>query len=117
MFRFEQLSKDKQAQWKAIRKTLAKSRNKRAKPGLDDKILTDWNGLMIGALAEAGRLLNDASFITLAEKAISFIEGIMFQDKMLLHRYRNGKAGINATAYDYTYLIFAFIQLYKATMN
>ncbi|MDX1591150.1 MAG: thioredoxin domain-containing protein [Balneolaceae bacterium] len=98
---------------------LHKHRKKRERPLLDDKILTDWNGLMIGALARAGIMTGDTSFIQRAEKAYSFISKHLIKkdDKRLLHRYRNGDSGIEAMADDYAFLIDGLIELYQATFK
>lgn len=97
---------------------LHEHRSKRIRPGLDDKILTDWNGLIIAGLAQAGRTTNTPTYIKLAEDCADFIYHKMI-DKTgtLYHRYRNGSVGIIATAFDYHYLIYGLIHLYQVTFH
>lgn len=103
---------------KTIRKKLFDVRKKRERPFLDDKILTDWNGLTIAALAKAGRTLGNEKFIQEAERAVAFIfEQLTQEDGHLLHRYREGEAAIEGTADDYTFLIWGLIELYEATFK
>ena len=101
-----------------IRKKLFKIRNNRIHPEKDDKILTDWNGLMIAALAKASQVFNEKFYIEKAEKAIDFIMNNMLQKSgELLHRYRNGKAEIRGFADDYAFLVLGLIELYQANFN
>lgn len=66
-------------------------RKKRVRPQLDDKVLTDWNGLMISALAYAGRVLDNTEYIQYAEKAANFIlDQMLDSNQNLLHRYKDG---------------------------
>ncbi|SMO73310.1 thioredoxin domain-containing protein [Gracilimonas mengyeensis] len=107
-----------QEQWFAnIRSQLFQEREKRERPFLDDKILTDWNALMIAALAKAGFAFNEERFIEAAEKAIGFIEENLVDEENLLHRYKDGDAAIPAMADDYAFLIRAYLELYESTWN
>jgi hypothetical protein len=73
------------------------AREKRVRPLLDDKILTDWNGLMVAALAHGGRTLPDPVYTDAAEKAAAFLlETMRDKEGNLLHRYKEGEAGIPA---------------------
>jgi uncharacterized protein YyaL (SSP411 family) len=93
-------------------------RNKRVRPHRDDKILTDWNGLMIAALAAAGRALDEKQYTQAAEKAAGFILVHMrAEDGRLLHRYRDGEADIPAYADDYAFFVWGLIELYEATFD
>ena len=93
-------------------------RKKRIRPGLDDKILTSWNGLMIAAMSRAARVLNKKSYKEAAIKAANFIEkNLRQQDGKLLHRYRDQDARFNGYLEDYAYLIFGYIELYHATFD
>ncbi|PWN05086.1 thioredoxin domain-containing protein [Rhodohalobacter mucosus] len=97
---------------------LHEHRRNRERPLLDDKILTDWNGLMIGSMARAGILLENPSFIERAENACTFvIHQLTDENGSLLHRYRNGDAGITGMADDYAFFIHGLIELYQATFN
>ncbi len=102
----------------AARKLLFDFREKRVHPHKDDKILTDWNGLMIAALAQAGRVFEDAVLTERAAKAAKFfLETMRNSDGTLLHRYRDGDAGIAATVTDYAYLTWGLIELHQATLE
>ncbi len=101
-----------------IRSELLAEREKRVRPLLDDKILTDWNGLMIAALAKAGRAFNNPKFIEEAERAYKFINTHLIGDDInLIHRYRDGEAAINGHADDYAFLIWGLLELYEATFE
>ena len=103
-----------QADIESTRQILFAEREKRIKPGLDDKILTDWNGQFIAALARSAKLLNDDEMLEAARKAMDFIFKKMRQDdSRLLHRFRAGEAGIDAFLDDYAFVIEALIQLYR----
>jgi uncharacterized protein YyaL (SSP411 family) len=86
------------------------------RPHLDDKVLTDWNGLMIAALSKAGVVLGEESYIRAAESAATFILTKMNEDG-LLHRYVKSEAAIPAFLDDYTYLTWGFLELYEATFD
>ena len=102
----------------AAKKTLYTARKNRAPPLTDDKILADWNGLMIAALAKAARIFHEERYRNAAARAAEFILGSMKNpDGQLLHRYRNGRAGITAQAADYSFLIFGLTELYMATFD
>ena len=98
-----------------IRNKCLNYREQRIPPLLDDKILTDWNGLMIHAMSFAGRSFNKPEWIVSAQKAHDFIHGKMRGATGLLHRYRNGQASISAMADDYAYIMHATFELYTAT--
>lgn len=100
-----------------IRKELKEKRSTRIRPFRDDKILTDWNGLMISSLAKAGTLFENETFIQLAIDAEKFISGNLMEDNKLLHRFRDGGAAIPAMADDYAFLISGLIELYQATFE
>lgn len=101
-----------------IRRQLFQAREKRPRPLLDDKILNDWNGLMIAALAMAGRAFGNEQYIKEAEEALSFInEKMNRREGGLLHRYRDGEAAIQAHADDYAFLIFGLLELYESTFH
>lgn len=93
-------------------------REKRIHPFKDDKILTDWNGLMIAALARAGRILDNQRIIKAAEKSNEFISQNLNSYKgKLLHRFRNEDASISAKIDDYAFLIWALLELYESTFD
>ncbi len=102
----------------STRLKLYQNRLERVSPLKDDKILTSWNGLMIAALARAGGVLGEVSYVEAAEKAADFILSRMrTADGGLLHRYRGGEAAIPGYAPDYAYFIWALIELYESTFK
>jgi len=101
-----------------IRKKLFQTRKKRIHPEKDDKILTDWNGLMMAALAKAAQVFNNKDYALKAEKTLNFIlKNMMQKSGGLVHRYRKGEAKIPGYADDYTFLILGIIELYQVTFN
>ena len=101
-----------------ITKKLYLAREKRIHPLKDDKILTDWNGLMIAAFAKAGDVFNSNDYIQQAEKSAQFIlKNLTDNNGRLLKRYRNGNAGIDAHLDDYAFFIWGLLELYEATFN
>ncbi len=93
-------------------------RERRVRPSLDDKILTDWNGFMIAALAKATVATGCEKFIQAGEKSLSFILETMFNEKQeLFHRYKDGEVAIGAFLDDYAYLIWSLLEMYEATFK
>ncbi len=100
---------------KLAKEKLLSVRNKRKRPAKDDKVLTDWNGLMIAALAKGFQVFGDEKYLKAAERAADFIlKSLYSPDIRLLHRYREEKSGISGTADDYSFLIHGLIELYEA---
>ncbi len=99
----------------AMRDVLFAARAKRIRPGLDDKILADWNGLMIAALAHAAMAFDKPEWLLLARKAFSFVAGTMTSGGRLGHSWRAGKLLLPGLASDYAAMIRAAIALYEAT--
>jgi uncharacterized protein YyaL (SSP411 family) len=100
------------------RQKLFNHREKRIHPHKDDKVLTDWNGLMIAALARGSWAFGEPRYAEAAKKALHFIFDQMRQpDGRLLHRYRDGQAGITANVDDYSFLVWGLIELYEATLD
>ncbi len=94
------------------------SRKERVHPHKDDKILTDWNGLMIGALAKAARAFQNKDAADAAIRAAGFIlDRLSTPDGRLLHRYRDGDASLPAYLDDYAFLISGLIELYETTFD
>ncbi|MCG6538338.1 MAG: thioredoxin domain-containing protein, partial [Syntrophales bacterium LBB04] len=101
-----------------VRLRLLATREKRVRPQRDDKILTDWNGLMIAALARAARVLNEPRYLEVAREAIAFILAQMkTPDGRLLHRFCKGEAAVTANLDDYAFLIWGLIDTYEAGFN
>jgi uncharacterized protein YyaL (SSP411 family) len=101
-----------------LRNKLFELRERRIHPFKDDKILTDWNGLMIVALAKAGRILKNDKYLTAAVNCINFIYSKLFcGDDHLLHSYRNGKSSILGQLDDHSFLIWGLLELYDSTFD
>ncbi len=101
-----------------IREELFLIREKRIHPFKDDKILTDWNGLMIAALAQAGVVFENKNYIKSAEKSIKFIfNNLLKKDGTLYHRFRNGEVKIDAHLDDYSFIIWGLLNLYESTFK
>jgi uncharacterized protein YyaL (SSP411 family) len=105
-------------QWKNIREKLFRYRKQRIHPLKDDKILVDWNGLMITAFSLGSRILNNPEYARAAEESAQFILTKMRDDRgRLFHRFRDGQLAIEAQAADYAFLINGLLNLYQATFN
>ncbi|HXO02078.1 MAG TPA: thioredoxin domain-containing protein [Stellaceae bacterium] len=100
------------------REKLFAVRAPRVRPGLDDKVLADWNGLTIAALAQAGLVFERADWLALAERAFVFVEtGMAAPDGRLFHSWRNGEARHPASVDDYANLCRAALALHEATQD
>ncbi len=100
---------------RSAREKLFQVREKRVHPHKDGKILTDWNGLMIAALARGYKVFGDDEYARATKKATNFILKRMRKpDGRLLHRYRDGEVKIDANLDDYAFLIWGLIELYEA---
>ncbi len=101
-----------------LREILFNEREKRIHPYKDDKILTDWNGLMIAALAKSSRILGSVDYAKAAERSVEFIYSKLIDDSgQLLHRFRDGEAAIHAQIDDYSFLIWGLLELYETTFT
>ena len=101
-----------------IRKKIFDYRKQRVHPQKDDKILTDWNGLMISALARASVILDKEEYLFAAKKSTDFIiNHLTAEDGGLLKRYRNDKFGISGMIEDYAFFIWGLIELYQADFD
>ena len=90
-------------------------REKRIHPLKDDKILTDWNGLMIAALSKGASVLQEPTYLKSAEKAADFVMKSLRDSKgNLLKRYRNGDADLDGHLDDYAFMIWGLLNLYEA---
>ncbi len=102
----------------ASRRKLFGIREKREHPFKDDKILTDWNGLMTAAFAKGAQVFGDEDYARAAINAVEFIYEKMFMaDGRLLHRYRDGEAAVHAFSDDYAFLAWGLLELYEATFD
>jgi uncharacterized protein YyaL (SSP411 family) len=102
----------------AAKEILLKERAKRIRPGLDDKIITAWNALMLKGCLDAYQVFDDSKYLEMAMQNARFIrEKLKSPDHRLNRNYKNGKASINAFLDDYAFTIGAFISLYQATFD
>ena len=100
------------------RQKLFEVREKRIHPLKDDKILTDWNGLMIAALSQGGQILGDDVYIDAAKNAVKFVlESLRDKNGRLMKRSRLGKAGLQPHLDDYSFMVFGLLNLYEATFD
>ena len=98
------------------RQTLFDARERRVHPAKDDKILTNWNGLMIAAFAKAAQTFDQRKYSDGARKAAEFIlRNMKTSGGRLLHRFRDGEAAIAGSVEDYAFFILGLIELYEAT--
>jgi uncharacterized protein YyaL (SSP411 family) len=101
-----------------VRRKLFSRREKRIHPGKDDKILTDWNGLMIAAFARASQVFDEPEYAKAASSASDFILSKMRSDNgRLYHRYRDGEVAISGFLDDHAFFIWGLLELYEATFE
>jgi len=100
---------------KRVRPILYETRKRRTPPGLDDKIITAWNGMMISALAETGRWLGQPKYIIAGRSAADYLLRVhRTADGRLLRTSRKGRAHLDAVLEDYAYLGEGLLDLYEA---
>jgi uncharacterized protein YyaL (SSP411 family) len=99
------------------RLALLAARQRRKHPLVDDKVLTDWNGLVIGALARSGRLLHEPRYVDAARRAAGFVRERLRDggSGILLHAWRAGRAHVPAFLDDYVFLVEGLLRLHEAT--
>ena len=100
-----------------IRAKLFAVREKRIKPGRDEKILAAWNGIMISAFAEGYRALGDQRYLAAAERAIAFVMERMWDGRALKRSFKDGVARFNAYLEDYALMAEAMIDTYEASLE
>jgi uncharacterized protein len=98
-----------------LRAKLLAVRGGRIRPGLDDKVLADWNGLMIAALADAGLMVAEPSWLDMAARAFAFVAATMTRGDRLGHSWRQGQLKFPGLASDFAAMIRAALALYEAT--
>ena len=104
--------------WEKTRQMLYEIREKRIHPFKDDKILTDWNGLMIAAFAKAAAALGEPQYALAAKNAADFIwVKLRDEDGKLQKRYRDREAGLPAHLDDYAFLAWGMLELYEAEFD
>ncbi len=100
------------------RQRLLQHREARIRPEKDDKVLTDWNGLMIVALCVASRAYDDADYLGAARRAASFLGRVLrLPGGRLLHRWRADEAAVAGMLDDYAFLIWGLLELYETTFE
>ncbi len=101
-----------------LRARLLEARDERPRPATDDKVLADWNGMVIGGLATAGRLLPEPAFVERAVGAAeAVLEHLRRSDGVLLHSWREGRDGAAAFLSDYAFLVHGLLALHRATSD
>jgi uncharacterized protein YyaL (SSP411 family) len=103
------------ARLESIRARLFAARERRARPGLDDKALTSWNGLALAAFAEAGRVLGQRRFVDIAAANGEFMRRELWRDGRLLHTWKDGVAKVDGMLEDYACAGLGLVELFKAT--
>jgi uncharacterized protein YyaL (SSP411 family) len=98
-----------------LRAKLLEARAKRVRPGLDDKVLADWNGLMCAALANAGAMFGEPYWIELSASAFRFVSDSMTREGRLGHSWREGGLLFPGLSSDYGSMIRAALALHRAT--
>jgi len=101
----------------AARRRLLEVRNRRPRPHRDDKVLTSWNGLMIGALAQAGAVLGEPRYLEAATRAARFIEDKLLDGDRLMRRWRDGEVAFDAYLDDHAFLAGGLLELHDATFD
>jgi len=102
----------------AARRKLFEVREKRVHPFKDDKVMTDWNGLMIAAMSKAARVLDEREYAKAAERAADFVLGTLRDERgRLLKRYRQGQAGLPAHVEDYAFMVWGLLELYETNFE
>ena len=118
--RDHELSEDayREALHKAHRTLLAYREENKPQMGVDDKVLTDWNGMMIAALAKSARAFDKQKYADQAKRAAEFVlSELETDDGRLKHRYLDGEVGVTGKATDYAYLTWGLIELYQTTFE
>ena len=103
----------------AARAKMFAARSRRVRPHLDDKVLASWNGLMLGALARAGAVLGDESYLAAAEKNAAFLRARLWdaRTKTLYHRWRDGQRDSTQLLESHAFLLGGMVDLYEATLQ
>jgi uncharacterized protein len=111
----EPTSADDETRLAALRASLLAARTHRVRPGLDDKILADWNGLMIAGLANAAILLDEPTWIVMAQRTFEFVDREMTRAARLGHSFRDGRLLFPGLASDFAAMTRAALALFEAT--
>jgi len=106
-----------ESKWETARAKLFARRQQRVKPGRDEKVLTDWNGLMLRAFADAANYLSREDYRAAAEANADFILTRLWDGKRLLHNFKDGRARFNGYVDDYANLADGLFALYELTFD
>jgi uncharacterized protein YyaL (SSP411 family) len=98
----------------SARRKLYAAREKRVRPGLDDKVLVSWNALMIAGMARAARVFAKPEWLASARRALDFIRRAMWKDGKLLATYKDGRAHLEAYLDDHAFLLAALLEVMQA---
>ena len=101
---------------KEAKETLLKAREARIRPGLDDKVLTGWNAMMVGGLVDAYAVFREKEFLTMALEGIQFLEKNLMAEKVY-RSFKDKRSGTEGFLEDYAFLIQAYISLYQVTFQ
>jgi len=114
-----QLTSDETNLLQSARLKMTNVREKRVRPHLDDKVLASWNGLMLGALAQAAVILGEEPPLQAAERNLRFLQTHLWdaKSKTLHHRWRDGERDSVQLLDDYAFLLEGVLHLYEATLN
>jgi uncharacterized protein YyaL (SSP411 family) len=105
------------AKIESAKKKLYDAREKRIRPGRDEKVLTDWNGLMLRAFADAAAYLQRDDYLAVAEANANFILQTVWDGNRLLHSYKDGRARFNGYLDDYANVVDGLFALYQLTAD
>jgi len=106
------------AAFEAAREKLLGLRGSRTRPGRDDKVLADWNGLMIAALARGASVLGRRDWAEAASQAARFVLDRLRDGRgRLMHRWRDGEAAVAGMLDDHAFMIWGLLELYEATLE
>lgn len=110
------LGQDVPARLQAAKTSLFAARQRRTQPGTDDKVLTSWNGLMLAALADAGRILGEEKYLLLARRNAEFVRReLRLPDGTLRHTFKSGRASVEGLLEDHALYALGLVSLYQAT--
>ncbi|MBY8912075.1 thioredoxin domain-containing protein [Bacillus sp. YC2] len=99
------------------RRKLLEARENRTYPHVDDKVLTSWNALMIAGLAKAARTFHEPEYLSMADKAVRFLEHHLMPNGRVMVRYRDGEVKNKGFLDDYAFLMQAYLELYEADFD
>jgi uncharacterized protein len=114
---FKQPLEEINASIETARQLLFQARERRVKPGRDEKILAAWNGMMISALAEGFRVLGDERFLQAAARAVDFVRTRLWDGRALRRSFKDGLARFNGYLEDYGLIVGALVDIYEASFD